>query len=118
MESKATARFLMISPRKLRLVADEVRGFPYAEAVDVLRFMHQKGALLLLKLLRSARANAEQLKSSSKSRNENWGEGLYVKKLYVDGGPVLKRWRPRARGRATRILRRTSHATLVLGDDS
>ncbi len=111
MEAKASVKFVMISPHKLRLVANEIRGFSYSEAVDILRFMSKKGAPLLLKLLRSARANLGQ--ASDDVNNE----ALYIKKLYVDGGPTLKRWHARARGRATRILRRTSHATVVLSDE-
>ncbi len=111
MESKATARFLLISPRKVRLVADEIRGFTYSEAVDMLRFIPKKAAGFLGTLLKSARANAAQVNEGLKD------EDLYIKKLYVDAGPTLKRWRPRARGRGVRILKPTSHITVVLSDD-
>ena len=111
MEAKAIVRFLMISPRKARLVADEVRGFSYPEAIDFLNSMSQKAAPLMLKLIRSARANAYQTDEKVKD------QGLYVKKLYVDGGPVLKRWRPQSKGRAAPILKRTSHITVVLGTE-
>ena len=111
MESKATARFLLISPRKVRLVANELRGFSYTEAVDMLRFTPRKAAGLLEKLLKSARANAAQANEGLRD------EDLYVKKLYVDAGPTLKRWRARARGRGMRILKPTSHITVVLSDD-
>lgn len=111
MEVKATAKFLLISPRKARLVANEVRGFSYPEAVDSLRFIPKKASELLLKVLKSARANAKQ-------GNENLTDDeLFVKKLYVDEGPILKRFRPRARGRGMRLLKRTSHITVVLADD-
>ena len=111
MESKATAWFLLVSPRKVRLVADELRGFNYQEAVDLLRFTPRKAAGYLEKLLKSARANAAQANDGIRD------EDLYVKKLYVDAGPTLKRWRARARGRGMRILKPTSHITVVPSDD-
>ncbi|MBI3395904.1 MAG: 50S ribosomal protein L22 [Spirochaetia bacterium] len=111
METKASAKFLLVAPRKVRLVADEIRGYSYAEASDILKFIPRKGAALLLEVLKSARANAAFAKSSIKD-----GE-LFVKKVYVDGGPVLKRFRPRARGRGMRRLKRTSHITVVLSDE-
>lgn len=110
MEIKATARFLFISPRKMRLLANEVRGFSYSEAVDSLRFMPQKAAALLLKLLYSARSNARQLEENIED------DSLYLKKLYVDKGPMLKRYRAQSRGRGAARLRRTSNISLVLGD--
>ena len=111
MEVKSTAKYLLISPRKARLVANEVRGFSYSEAVDSLRFIPKKASDLVLKVLKSARANARQ-------KNDTIDDDqLYVKKLYVDEGPILKRFRPRARGRGMRILKRTSHITVVLADD-
>ncbi len=110
MESKAVARFLMISPRKVRLVANEIRGFSYAEAMDILRFIPRKASRMLEKALKSARANA------SVQQEGVADEQLFVKKLYIDGGPVMKRWRARAKGRGVRILKRTSHITVVLGD--
>ncbi len=111
MEKKATAKFLLISPRKVRLVADEIRGYSYPEAMDALRFMPKKGARFLEKVLASARANAAVANESVKDSE------LFVKKVYVDGGPVLKRFRPRARGRGVRIHKPTSHITVVLSDD-
>ena len=110
MEVKATARFLLISPRKVRLVADEVRGFSYSEAMDSLRVMPQKAATLILKLLRSARSNMRQLEENMED------EVLYVKKLYVDKGPMLKRFRAQSRGRGAARLKRTSNISVVLGD--
>ena len=110
METKATSKFLLISPRKVRLVADEIRGYSYNEALETLRFIPRKGARLLEGVLQSAKANAV-------ANNEGVNESsLYVKKVYIDGGPVLKRFRPRARGRGVRRLKRTSHITIVLGD--
>ncbi|MCB1174396.1 MAG: 50S ribosomal protein L22 [Leptospiraceae bacterium] len=110
MEAKATAKFLLISPRKARLVADEIRGFSYSEAIDTLQFVPRKASGLLLKLLNSARANAKQANDGIAD------DQLFVKKLYVDEGPTLKRFKARARGRGMRILKRTSHITVVLAD--
>ena len=112
MESKATARFILISPRKARLVANEIRGFSYPEAEDSLRFMSQKAAAILLKLLRSALAN-----TLSKMDAANFqADSFYIKKLYIDKGPMLKRYRPQSRGRGASRLKRTSNITLVLSD--
>ncbi len=107
MESKAVARFIRISPQKARLVADVVRGQDVEKAINTLRFMPKKGARIIRKVIESAVANASQ--------NETIDvDTLYVKKINVDGGPMLKRMRPRAMGRATKILKRTSHITVVL----
>ncbi len=111
METKAVARYLLISPRKVRLVANELRGFSYPEAVDSLRFMPQKAAHLLLKLLRSGRASIGNISEDVEDHN------LYIKKLYVDEGPVLKRFRPQSRGRAASRLKRTSNITVVLSNE-
>ncbi len=105
------ARFLIVSPRKVRLVANEIRGYSYPEALDALRFTPRKGALLLKKVLESARANAGVLAEAVGD------DDLYVKKVYVDEGPVLRRFRPRARGRGMQRLKRTSHITIVLSND-
>jgi large subunit ribosomal protein L22 len=109
MEVKAQARFLRISPRKARLAADAVRGKKVEDALNLLKFAPQRGAKVLNKVMRSALANAEQ----------NPGidvDTLYVKKTFVDPGPSLKRWTPRAMGRATKILKRTCHITVVLDE--
>lgn len=111
MEAKAVSRFLMISPSKVRLVANEVRGFPVNEALSLLKFMPKKGARFLEKAIQSAKAN---LMNNATGANE---EELYVKKVYVDQGPTLKRFRPRARGRAMSRLKRTSNITVVVGDE-
>lgn len=111
MEAKSTSRYLMISPRKARLVANEIRGFIYPEAMDSLKHIPRKASLLLEKILKSARANAQVLNQGLKD------EQLYIKKVYVDEGPILKRFRPRARGRGMRRLKRTSHITVVLSDE-
>lgn len=109
MESRAVARYVRVSPRKVRLVMDEVRGKSVEEALRRLAFAPQKGAKIVRKLINSAVANAEH----------NHGldvDSLYVKRIYADEGPTLKRWRPRALGRATRIRKRTSHLTVVLDE--
>ena len=109
MEVRAVARFVRISPRKIRLVMDRIRGEKVEEAVNMLSFAPQKGARILKKLLDSAVANAL----------ENSGldvDTLYVIRIYADEGPTLKRWRPRAQGRATRIRKRTSHLTIALDE--
>lgn len=107
MEIAAAARFIRISPRKIRLVMDQVRGKRVEEALNTLSLAPQKGARILKKLINSAVANAEQ-------DSDVDVDSLYIKRLYADEGPILKRWRPRARGRATRIRKRTSHLTVVL----
>ncbi|EHQ08409.1 MAG: 50S ribosomal protein L22 [Leptonema illini] len=111
MEAKAVSRFLMISPRKVRLVADEVRGFPVDEALNILQFMPKKGARFLEKAIQSAKANL--LNNSTGVKEDR----MFVKKVYVDQGPTLKRFRPRARGRAMRRLKKTSNITVVIGDE-
>ena len=109
MEAKAVARFIRISPQKARLVADVVRGLEADKAITTLRFMAKKGAQIIRKVIESPVANASQ-------SQEIDVDTLYVKKIYIDGGPTLKRIRPRAMGRANRILKRTSHITVVLDE--
>jgi len=109
MEVKAIAKFVRISPRKVRPVMDQVRGKRVDEALNLLAFAPQKGAYLLRKVVQSAVANAEQ--------NTNLDvDTLYIKRVYADEGPTLKRFRPRAMGRATRIRKRSSHLTVVLDE--
>lgn len=103
----ARLRYLRIAPRKVRLVADLIRGKPVREAETILRFQIKRGAEPVRKLLQSALANA---KNNFKISEEN----LFISKITVDEGPKLKRWRPRARGRASPIQKKTSHITLVL----
>lgn len=109
MEAKAVGKYIRISPQKARLVADVVRGMGVDQAVTTLRFMPKKGASVLRKVVESALANATQ---DDKIDVDN----LYVKKIFIDGGPSLKRIRPRAMGRATGIIKRTSHITVVLDE--
>ncbi|NVK30865.1 MAG: 50S ribosomal protein L22 [Gammaproteobacteria bacterium] len=109
MSTKATLRFARISPQKIRLVADQVRGLPVEDALNILKFSNKKGGDLLCKLLESAMANAE-------NNNGADVDELYVSEVYADAGPVLKRMRARAKGRGTRILKRTSHVTIAVAE--
>ena len=106
-EVKAKARFLRVSPRKVRLVIDLVRGMPVSRAVAQLTFMKKAAALPVLKLINSATANAVHNFGLD-------GSSLYVKAIMADGGPVLHRWRARAMGRAAPIRKRMSHLSITL----
>jgi large subunit ribosomal protein L22 len=109
MKVKAHARYIHQSPFKVRRVLDLVRGLPVDEARSVLAFTNRRATEPIRKVLESAVANA--------SHNHALDPGdLRVVEATADEGPMLKRYRPRARGRATRILRRTSHITIVVGD--
>ncbi len=109
MEIRAKARFVRISPQKIRLIMGQVRGKKVEEALNLLSFAPQRGARILKKLLDSAVSNAQQNADMDV-------DSLYIAKVYADEGPTLKRWRPRAQGRATRIRKRTSHLTVILGE--
>lgn len=109
MEAKARLRFARISPRKARLVADLVRGKRSGEALNILSFTKKASAKILIKLLKSAIANATQKKTIDIDR-------LYVKQIMVDQGPTMKRFQPRALGRATTIRKRTSHIHIILDE--
>ncbi|MFH1130176.1 MAG: 50S ribosomal protein L22 [Pseudomonadota bacterium] len=111
MESSATLRYERIAPRKVRVVANLIRGKRVDEAVNILMFANRSAAHVLKRLLVSAIANAED-KSSGSVNTDN----LVVREVIVDQGPTMKRWRPRAMGRATRINKRTSHVKIVLND--
>lgn len=109
MEAKAVAKYIRISPQKARLVVDLIRGKKVAEAEKILSFTRKYGAMLVGKVLKSAMANAKQ--------NANIDENiLFVKEVFVDQGPSLKRWRARAQGRAAAIKKRMSHITVVLDE--
>ncbi|MBN2158816.1 MAG: 50S ribosomal protein L22 [Spirochaetes bacterium] len=112
MESTAFSKFNRISASKARLVANEIRGEELPFAIEVLKAMPQKSARLILKTLYSAGANAKYKKPDIADKD------LYVKKIVIDVGPTLKRFRPRARGRATRIKKRTSSILIVLSDEN
>lgn len=109
MQVKAVARYVRISPQKVRLMADAVKGKPVEKALATVRFMPHKAAGIVEKVLRSAVANADQLPDVDV-------DDLVVDNLIVDNGPMFKRFRARARGRGTRILKRTSHVTVILTD--
>jgi ribosomal protein L22 len=104
---RASARYLRSSPRKVRLVADQVRGLPIEEARALLNFSPKAAARDVAKLIDSAAANAE-------NNHDLVADDLRIVEIYVDEGPTLRRWRARARGRATKIDRRTSHLTVAL----
>ena len=103
----AQARYVRMTPMKCRRVIDLVRGLPVQQALDVLRFDVHAASEPIYKVLHSAAANAENNKNLDRSR-------LVVSQAYVDEGPTLKRFRPRAQGRAYRIRKRTSHITVVV----
>jgi large subunit ribosomal protein L22 len=103
----ASARFVRITPMKARRVVDMVRGLPVDEALALLQFAPQAAAETVYKVLESAIANAETTEGLDRG-------DLVVSVVQVDEGPTMKRWRPRAQGRATRILKRTSHITLAV----
>ncbi|WP_025823464.1 50S ribosomal protein L22 [Shewanella marina] len=109
MEVLAKHRFARTSPQKARLVADQIRGLPVAKALEVLTFSPKKAAVLLKKVLESAIANAEHNEGADIDE-------LKVGKVFVDEGPTMKRIMPRAKGRADRIMKRTSHITVVVSD--
>jgi ribosomal protein L22 len=103
----ARARFVRVAPRKARLVADQVRGLPLDDALPLLRFSTRSAAKDIRKLIESAAANAE-------NNHDLVADDLLIKDIHVDEGPTLRRYRPRALGRATRINKRTSHIAVAL----
>src|SRR5207244_11736104 len=108
-EVRAEAKYVRMSPRKTRLVAEHIRGRSVPEARAVLAFTSREAAQVLQKVLHSAVSNAEANLGIAEER-------LYVKAAYADGGPVMKRWRARARGRVARIRKRTCHITVLLAE--
>ena len=109
MEIKARAKYLRISASKLRLVTRTIHGKKVDEALALLKFLPQRGARLVRKVVEAAVANAEQ-------RPQVELDTLVIKSIWVDGGPSLKRFQPRAMGRVNRILKRSSHVTVVLAE--
>lgn len=109
MQAKAVARTVRIAPRKVRLVLDLIRGKDVGEAVALLKLTNKRAASVVEKLVLSAVANAEH-------NYDMDTENLYVSEIYANEGPTLKRFRPRAQGRATQILKRTSHITVVVSE--
>ena len=115
MEAKAQARFVRVTPQKARRVVNVIRGKRALDAVDVLRFAPQGAAEPVRKLVESAIANAQYLADQAGERFD--AEDLYIQAIYADEGPTMKRIQPSAQGRANRILKRTSHITVVVGDE-
>ncbi|HEY5703913.1 MAG TPA: 50S ribosomal protein L22 [Gammaproteobacteria bacterium] len=109
MTTSATLKFSRLAPQKMRLVADQIRGLQVDKALNLLSFSNKKAATVLKKLLESAIANAEHNDGADI-------DALTVKTICVDQGPAIKRLRPRARGRADRILKRTSHVTVTVAE--
>jgi len=109
MEVTATAKYIRMSPRKARLVADMVRGNDVPTALQLLKYTPKSAAGVMAKVIESAAANADNELGVE-------AEQLYVKKVTVDGGPILKRFRPAPMGRAHRIRRRTCHIRVVLDE--
>ena len=109
METLAKLSHVRISPQKVRLVADQVRGLPIEQALQILAFSPKKAAVLVKKVLESAIANAEHNDGADIDE-------LKVARIYVDQGPTLKRMRARAKGRGTRILKRTSHIVVAVAE--
>ena len=107
MEAKAVAKYVRVSPRKARVVIDQVRGKDVVRAREILRFSERAIAETIEKVLNSAVANAEN--NFNMDRNN-----LYVSECYVTPGPTMKRIRPRAQGRAFRVLKRTSHVFITV----
>jgi len=109
MEVRAVAKYIRVSSRKVRLVVDLVRGRPVNEAMALLRFMPQSAARDVAKVIKSAVANAEQ-------NNHMSAEDLLITRIMADEGPTMKRFRPRAHGRASPILKRSTHITVVVDE--
>lgn len=109
MEARAIARYQRVSPRKTRIVARNVQGLGVEEAMNLLRFTHNKPAGILFEVVKSALANADQIGGVDV-------DTLIVKEVMVNEGPCWKRFMPRAQGRATKIRKRTSHITVVLSE--
>ncbi|MCH3925340.1 MAG: 50S ribosomal protein L22 [Atopobiaceae bacterium] len=103
----ATAKYVRMAPRKVRLVVDQIRNKSVSQALELLQFAEVAAAVPVEKVLRSAVANAE-------NNNNLRANNLYIAEAYVDEGPTLKRIRPRAKGSASRINKRTSHITIVV----
>lgn len=114
-ESRAVLRYSSIPARKMRLIADLVRGKDVELALHSLQFVTRAAAVPMRKLIQSAAANARELATTDNRRLDM--DQLYIKTVYVDEGPTMKRWRPRAQGRAYRIRKRSCHVHLVLAEE-
>lgn len=111
MEATAILKYVRVSAQKGRLVADQIRGMPVARALELLTFSNKKAAKPVRKVLESAIANAEHNEGADVDE-------LKVRTIYVDGGPSLKRFHARAKGRGVRILKRTCHITVTVSDQA
>jgi large subunit ribosomal protein L22 len=111
MEVRAVSKYVRISPSKVRKVTDAVKGKSVENGIQILKFMPQKSANILEKILRSAVANADQNADIDIDL-------LIIRNIIADQGPTLKRWKARARGRGTRVLKRTSHITVILAEEN
>jgi len=109
MEVKAVAKYIRISPQKVRKLVDAVKGKPVEEGLNTLKFMPQKAASIIEKTIKSAVANADQYPDMDV-------DSLVIQNITADQGPTLKRFKARARGRGTRILKRTAHITVILSE--
>jgi large subunit ribosomal protein L22 len=107
MEVRAVAKYVRISPQKVQKLIDAVKGKPVEEGLNLIKFMPQKAATIVEKTIRSAVANADQFPDLDV-------DSLVIQNITADQGPTLKRFRAKARGRGTRILKRTSHITVIL----
>ncbi len=111
MEIRAVSKYVRISPQKVRTLIGAVKGKPVETGLNMLKFMPQKAAKILEKTVRSAVANADQ-------KSDIDVDALIIRNIVADQGPVLKRFRARARGRGARILKRTAHITVILAEES
>lgn len=111
MEIRAVLKFVRVSPRKVAILVDTIKGQSVENGLNKLRFMPQKAAKILEKIVKSALANADQNPDIDV-------DSLVIKTITANQGPMLKRFRAKARGRGTRILKRTSHITVILADES
>jgi large subunit ribosomal protein L22 len=112
MEAKAVAKYIRMSPRKVRKVADMIRGKSVNEAITALHFIPQRASLPVEKILRSAAANAVNKEEGAKINPDD----LLVKEVHVDQGPTMKRYNPGPMGRASQLKKRSSHITVVVTD--
>jgi large subunit ribosomal protein L22 len=110
-EVKAVSKYVRISPQKVRMMVSAVKGKPVEDGLNILKFMPQKAANIVEKIIRSAVANADQNMDIDV-------DSLVIRNVIADQGPTLKRFRARARGRGTRILKKTAHITVILAEDS
>lgn len=110
MATSATLKFTHLSPQKMRLVVDQIRGMSVDRAINLLTFSNKKGAVIVKKVLESAIANAENNDGADIDE-------LKISAIQVNQGPTMKRLRPRARGRADRIIKRTSHLTVTVSEN-